>query len=181
MEYFVLQRNEKLKKDQPYYAIPGLVDVYMNKLALLQPTQVSVQNRLLEWLIPNNQYNQSWISQHYPTFKILKSGEEARIANVKLMKGMPPPIDEQEELDLEPEEIEEDITEEDFERIEALIAEIKEVKEVKPKVKPKIKLSPTQTKQLKNKRKSELEDLGIAFPENASLQVLNKLLSESQE
>jgi len=93
MDYFVLRNPIKLKEDQQSYGIPGLVDAFMVALPMLMPTHVSSKNRFLEWLIPNNNYNQSWISQHYSNFEILDAGKEAVIDNtVKIMKNMPKPL-----------------------------------------------------------------------------------------
>jgi len=89
MEYFVLQAEKKLKKDQLSYSLPGMKTNDLNPIEMLDPTSVSVENKLLEWIIPNNQHNQSWISRHYSHFTVLKAGEEAEIVKVDIMKGMP--------------------------------------------------------------------------------------------
>lgn len=91
MDYFVLQAKEKLKEDQQAYAIPGIRDVYGKVVDMVWPTDVSVELGLLEWLIPNNAFNQHWISRHYSHFKIIE--KETGLAPVTLMPGMPEPQD----------------------------------------------------------------------------------------
>ena len=103
MEYFVLQADKKLKEGQQSYRIPGCKNNMLEPITeMIPPTQASVINRKLEWLIPNNQVNQQHISLHYPHFKILEAGKESTATGVKLMDGMPKPVEPKAETKTKP-------------------------------------------------------------------------------
>lgn len=183
MQYFVLQRTDLLKEGQQAYSIPGLVDSYMNKLPLLPATEVSIQSKKLEWLIPNNQFNQSHISQHYPTFRILKAGQEAKFnTSVKIMEGMPAPLDFE---DLESPSNPGPITEPEVEFEGGLetggigenIAEpVESEMETGPVVIQAPKMNAREIGKLKLHRIAELKKVGVVAPKNATLPVLDELL-----
>lgn len=158
MDYFVLKADKKLKESQSPYRIPGCKDNMLEIIdGMIPPTNVSVVNRHLEWLIPNNQMNQQHISAHYSHFSILKAGEESKNTEVKLMPGMPEPVEPEKEA---PEK-------------EKPVAE----KLVPEKAAP----SPDDIKKLKAKRVAELKELGVTAPKNLSLPKLDELLKSTQE
>jgi hypothetical protein len=199
MDYFVLKADKKLKESQSPYRIPGCKDSMLNIIdGMIPPTAVSVSNRHLEWLIPNNQLNQQHISTHYSHFSILKAGEESTNANVKLMENMPPPLTDeqlkatQEKLDAkkklstdriaecaeykefiaDPESIDfGEMSEEDY---KSLLDGVKAKKEAK-------KPSPQDIQKLKAKRVAELKELGVDAPKNSSLPKLDELLNAKRE
>jgi len=153
MDYFVLKADKKLKEGQSSYRIPGCKDSMLNIIdGMIPPTAVSVANRHLEWLIPNNQLNQQHISSHYSHFSILNAGEESTNADVKLMPGMPAPAT-QKKKDAD-----------------------------KPKVTPEKPVQSNEDiKKLKAKRVAELKELGVDAPKNLSLPKLDELLKATQE
>lgn len=97
MEYFVLQAKIALKKGDNSYSIPGLknnVGSLLNTGGMTPPTQASVDHGIQEWIIPNNAFNQSWISQHFSqSHKILLAGEERLFGGITTMEGMPAPLE----------------------------------------------------------------------------------------
>jgi hypothetical protein len=152
MDYFVLKADKKLKESQSPYRIPGCKDSMLNIIdGMIPPTAVSVSNRHLEWLIPNNQLNQQHISTHYSHFSILKAGEESTNADVKLMPGMPKPAEPKKGAE----------------------------KPTAPPEKPV--QSNDDIKKLKAKRVAELKELGVDAPKNSSLPKLDELLNAKRE
>jgi hypothetical protein len=199
MDYFVLKADKKLKESQSPYRIPGCKDNMLEIIdGMIPPTNVSVVNRHLEWLIPNNQMNQQHISAHYSHFSILKAGEESKVAKAKTMPNMPPPLTDeqlkakQEEIDAkkklstdrlaecaeyiefiaDPESI--DFGEMSDEDYKSLLDGVKAKKEAK-------KPSPQDIQKLKAKRVAELKELGVDAPKNSSLPKLDELLKAKQE
>jgi len=85
--YFVLRADKPLGKDQPWFTVGGLKDAMLQGMARLQPTPASMEAGHLEWLIPNNIWNQNWISIHYKHMTVLQQGEEQSFK----MAGMPEP------------------------------------------------------------------------------------------
>lgn len=93
-DYFILQAKSKLKEGQGWYYVRGCRNSANEMMDYIAPTKVSIDIGLLEWVIPNTQFNQALISQAYNDFKILKQGEETLMnADVKIMPGMPMPKD----------------------------------------------------------------------------------------
>jgi hypothetical protein len=90
MEYFVLQARTKTKNGY-FYHIPGLKNDMGGKMEQVPPTQASRTSGLLEWIVPNNKFNQNWVSMHYSHLKILHAGEEQEFKAANLMPNMPPP------------------------------------------------------------------------------------------
>jgi len=166
MEYFVLQSIIKLVKDQKPYGIQGLRDIYNNVQETLAPTTASIENGLLEWLIPNNQFNQAWISQHYSHFKILQAGEESKF----VMAGMPAP------LDSEPSEGGANKMPSPKPSVKvSYIALDQDTEEFKALEKVE------QIKLLKADKIAELKSLGVNAPTNSKLETLDKKLEEARK
>lgn len=93
-DYFILQAKSKLKEGQGWYYVRGCRNSANEMMDYIAPTKVSIEVGLLEWVIPNTQFNQALISQAYNDFTILKQGEETLMnADVKIMPGMPIPKD----------------------------------------------------------------------------------------
>lgn len=194
MEYFVLQSILKLVKDQKPYGIQGLRDIYNNVQETLAPTTSSIESGLLEWLIPNNQFNQAWISQHYSHFKILPAGNE----NKFIMDGMPSPLSAGEKGEETPVvesesdmrlRIEAEVREKfEFEMNEALLkgadkdaltAKYTALNVDSEEFKALEKVE--QIKLLKADKIAELKSLGINAPTNSKLETLDKKLEEARK
>jgi hypothetical protein len=102
MEYFVLQDPKPREPNSYYYHIPGLKNSMGGKMDQMPPTQVSIQSGTLEWIIPNNQFNQSWVSQHYSHLSILHAGDELEFISQNKMANMPPPLEMDKALSITP-------------------------------------------------------------------------------
>jgi len=62
-------------------------------------TPASIEHGVLEWIIPNNQFNQNQISQYYSKdYTILAAGTERKHGNVVKMANMPEPLDAKETI-----------------------------------------------------------------------------------
>jgi hypothetical protein len=201
MEYFVLQSIIKLVKDQKPYGIQGLRDIYNNVQETLAPTEASIKSGLLEWLIPNNQFNQAWISQHYSHFKILQAGKE----NKFIMEGMPVALDKSQEGEKTPVVVPSESEADMRLRIEAEMREKLEAEYLEKTSKDTLTGDQTsgdavkhvpldvdsevfkalekveQIKLLKADKIAELKSLGINAPTNSKLETLDKKLEEARK
>lgn len=198
-EYFVLQADRDLEPGQPAYSIPGLKNALMANMLMLSATLVSVKNRRLEWLIPNNQYNQGWISQNYSHFKVLKAGKEAKLVkDIKPMEGLPDaPAEGETEKKIEDAAASEN-TSEETPAVEGGInsapgadtpaaqTPAEAPTEEAPAKTPGEKVidyfatpaTPEETKQLKSGISGKLTELGVEVPKNSTLSTLQDLLKQ---
>jgi len=197
--YFVVQADRPLKPEQPWYYIPGLKTEMMTDLGMLPPTAASIAHGVLEWKIPNTQYNQGWISLHYSHFKILREGQErTEVDDIPVMPGMPEPL-EPEEITAVPEgpgDINETLPpspEPEPESVPAPAAPEPAVTPAVPETPAPIPESapsmirggldyfavptdPIEVKQLKAHIKAKLSELEVQAPENSTLKTLQELL-----
>ena len=163
MEYFVLQAKIKLNKGDNPYHIPRLKDALGNLLdigGMTPATPASIESGVLEWIIPNNQSNQSHISRHYAkSHIILKAGEERTFeSNIGPMEGMPEPLAASNSNPLS----------------NNTPPPPKVVKPVKVK-----KLGPQEIKKLKSEISEKLTALGTEIPTKATLPELEALFAEA--
>lgn len=182
MEHFILQAEKKLSEGQQPYGIPGLRDIFGNEQKIKAPTEPSIKNGLLEWIVPNNAFNQAWLSEHYSHFKILQAGQEAK---GQLMPGMPAPITaESVSADSGPmQDVEfKDATQVkldglvDLDTDEVIIEPIQDAEVIETEASKAEKI-----KKLKDIKTSELASLGFKAPKNSSLKKLDSLLEKAKE
>lgn len=172
-KYFVLQADRPLEPEQPWYHIPGLKTEMMTDLGMLPPTAASIAARHLEWLIPNTQYNQGWVSMKYSHFKVLKQGQErTEVDEVPLLEGLPEPltVEDIKEAPEGPGDIPEKTPPQTDETTEA-----DKKKEPGPDyfAKPS---NPNEVKALKATIVEKLSESGITSPKNSTLKTLQELL-----
>lgn len=149
-EYFVLQDPVKREPNSYYFHIPKCKNIVGGQIPQIPPTASSIKSGLLEWIIPNNQFNQNHISQHYSHFKILRAGEEQEFVGVEKMANMPEPMQKN-------------------------VALVQENPEVVPTAKPVYDASVANTTAVQNITNPDLKPLNEAPVEEAPLRESNVL------
>ncbi len=168
-DYFVLQSNVKLLPNQRPYNVLHTKDAVGRELEPVIATSASIKNGTLEWIIPDNPFNQSWISQHYAHFNILLPGEETTGITVPVMAGMNRLNKSKEKWAKEAKKGKIEYSDRDQSPIEILIDP------------PEKELNSHEIKKLKTKLIGQLTELGAKFPKNSTLKNLQVALEKAEE